>query len=406
MAWETAEQRREAAIHALGDPRRALEQLVGGLGVEPGIGPEEAQELGERPLEPCLPDHGLHLGADALHLVQTGAMNLFRRPIEGRVVPDEPGVVLATIRQLCGGDRRTRARDVLARHELEEPTVGRDHRPPDRLARRRAQALVLGRGDTGWEARERSHEHARLRRRLGVRPDRPVVPFEDDLGQREPVAEPRAHPRDLLVEVGGDGAQACQVVFIALHVGERDLLGQPRKLGVEPAVARDRETLRPQLGGAHRLVEPQREQVEVDPVGGRERGAVELPEPEQPRTLALHLSLACRGRDIREPVVVAVVAHGRGEQRIVGERPLPRLGDDRVEAGLGLAGRLRHEDRARHEQQDRRAQGRLHAALSGPRESVRSAAANATTKARSAQAQGIHIPGIAPRAAWPSTTPA
>ena len=51
LARQPAEERRQLAVHALRDPGRLLQELVGGLRVEARVAAQELEELGERALE-------------------------------------------------------------------------------------------------------------------------------------------------------------------------------------------------------------------------------------------------------------------------------------------------------------------------------------------------------------------
>jgi hypothetical protein len=68
---QPAEQRGKLAVHALGDPRRVLQQLVGRLRIEPRIRAQHGDERLERTGEPHAPHDGAHLRFDTRDFGET-----------------------------------------------------------------------------------------------------------------------------------------------------------------------------------------------------------------------------------------------------------------------------------------------------------------------------------------------
>ena len=81
-ARQGADQLADLPVHPLGNPRRAIQQFLWRLGVEPRIAAQEGEEGGEVAFELHVLDDVVHLGADRGDFLQAYRMDLVRGQVQ------------------------------------------------------------------------------------------------------------------------------------------------------------------------------------------------------------------------------------------------------------------------------------------------------------------------------------
>ncbi len=210
-------------------------------------------------------------------------------------------------------------------------------RPASRSRARSASGTPAG------KLRKGSVENARGGIVHDVGAEGAVVAVEDGARQGEAGAHALAQERDLLAHVSRHGAQARDVVFVVADGRQRHLARELGELGVEAAVGVPGHPPRAELALRHRVEHLALEHVAIDAIVGGEGGAIDRAEAIEGRAPEAVTALEVVTGHGRKPVVEATVAHGSGEEGILSQPELPRLGHDRGQPcpGVGRRGRLR-----------------------------------------------------------------
>ena len=333
------EEGRQLAVHRLGDPGGALQQLLRGLRIEARIGAQEVEELGVGTLEAGLADHFLHLGPDPRDLAEADLVHLLRRQVEGGEPAHLVRVVGLPVRQVGGADGLPGPRQVLADEEVVETLVGRHDRVRNRGLGIGQDPLAVHLSHRRRHLLERRPEGAVLRVVDDVGGDRVLVALEGHSRQGEAALDPRAHVALLLLEVGRDRPHPGDVVVVVVRCPERHRAMHPGEPHVEAGVRVERHLVAAELEALHAAPKLALEHPGVDPVRRAEPGNVDLIEAPQHIAAPFHPAPDRLEAHVRQLVVPAVIADARRELRALDEPGRPVLVEQGVELVAGVGSR-------------------------------------------------------------------
>ena len=350
------EQGRQLAVHRLGDPGGALQQLLRGLRVEARIAAQEVEELAVGTLEAGLANHIRHLGPDPRDLAQADLVNLLRRHVEGGEPPHLIRVVGLAVRQVGGADGLPGPRQVLADEEVVETLVGRYDRVGDRGLGIGQDPLAVHLSHRRRHLLERRPEGAVLRVVDDVGGDRVLIALERHPRQGEAALDPRAHVTLLLLEVGRNRPHPGDVVVVVVRGPEGHRAMHPSEPHVEAGVRVERHLVATELEALHAAPKLALEHPGVDPVRRAEPGDVDFLEAPQHVAAPFHPTFDRLQADVGQLVVSAVIADARRELRALDESGRPVLVEQGVELVAGVGSRRaggqpgQRNQRHRHEQ--------------------------------------------------------
>ena len=334
---------RQLRIDALGQRAVGHEQLRAVVVMKFRVVAQESKECRHVALEADLGPDRFHVGVQTRHFLQADLVDLRRAEIGSGVDAGEVVVIGLAIGQVARSNRLAAGRQVLFVEEsLESPQRGQYY-----LSHRRlpvgAQSVLLGCRDAYRHRLEWRVVTAVLRSGHDLRGNLRAHPRHDSPGRQPAAGHALLHQRDGLVGVLTIGPEPCdpvEVILAALEpqdlqhaVGKRvhaALLGH-RYLLVMKAKAGDLLIQLTQIDSVVELVS-RAKCLARNGQQGSPRGAYR----------SLPRGQRCRAQ-IRQPVVVAIIAQSAGSERIFAQLPLVVGIEQGVQGsrGPGLGRRVR-----------------------------------------------------------------
>ena len=167
--------------------------------------------------------------------LEADLVNLLRRQVERRELPDHRLVVGFAVRQLLGGQRGARLDQIFLADEVEQLRIRGHDALGDDAARFGTHLFLLVGRDRRRQRLERQVQRVGLVR-LQVGLDRAIATRDRNLRHGEAAREAGAHVDDLLVEVARHVAQSAEIAAILVRRGiafARREVGPEERVGVE-----------------------------------------------------------------------------------------------------------------------------------------------------------------------------